>query len=600
MSEALFQGKLSPDYGKPSSNDQTDNRKHNEEYRIPTFDVDGVYLRSLMRMQTGYEMETLSPTAEEGTTDLLEVRSISPTHSFVAAMEQQLNNLLDFTRRHVAEVKTGLKPNAATTNEIHHFGEVLLSLQATLIRCLEDLRDLAEEYDNINGDSNAASDFLQSVDVLEKQNGLEDDIDKELSTLHSLLNDKSEKSELLLRGAIGGETRKETYGYHVIGPPILLVALWLVLLFTSLFPSGRDNFDLMIRFFRGQYLVVTYAYLLGLNMVGWAKARIGYVHEHVLPMGTVTPNHVFNTAGAITVVFGALLSLFLVLSAFIESVGLLVFFAFVKWLVLVVFLFNPLNVLNRGARFFFIKHTTQVVMSPLFPVLFSHAWYTDQLLSLVPVGLDLQYQICYFVVGSWLPGTSLGTCSSSSTAIRPLIAVFPAMWRILQSLRIFVETRRPRHIVNSFKYTTTVAVVLVSSAIELTQPSTLSIGQLLKLLLSGWVAVWGVVAAINILFSHMWDVVMDWEAVRLKSNKMPYIRRQRLYKTVLFYFFAIGSNLFFRMATALKTTLAILRHTGHGDTIFTLLVFAELARRFMWNFLRVELHWLKLQENFVF
>ena len=110
--------------------------------------------------------------------------------------------------------------------------------------------------------------------------------------------------------------------------------------------AGRDNFDLMIRFFRGQYLVVTYAYLLGLNMVGWAKARIDYVHEHLLPMGTVTPSHVFNTAGPLTVLFGALMFLFLVLSAFIESVGLLVFFAFVKWLLLAVFLFNPLDVLN--------------------------------------------------------------------------------------------------------------------------------------------------------------------------------------------------------------------------------------------------------------
>ena len=595
MTETSFLEKQSPGYDETSGNDQAD---HSEERRIPTFDVDTVFLRSLMRMQTGFEMKTLARTVEKEAKNLL--HSISLTGSFVAAMEQQLNNLLDFTRRHVAEVRTRLKLSVATKEELHHLGDVLLSLQSTLIRGLQDLRDLADVYDNLNGNSNGASDFLQSLDVLEKKNGVEDDIASELATLHSLLKDTSTKSELLRRGTVSDETRKQKHGYHVIGPPILLVAMWLVLLLTSLFASGRDNFDLMIRFFRGQYLVVTYAYLLGLNMVGWAKARIDYVHEHLLPMGTVTPSHVFNTAGALTVLFGALMFLFLVLSAFIESVGLLVFFAFVKWLLLAVFLFNPLDVLNRGARFFFVKHTSQVILSPLFPVLFSHAWYTDQLLSLVAVGLDLQYQICYFVVGSWFPGTPLGTCSSSATAIRPLIASLPAMWRILQSLRCFVETRSPRHIVNSVKYITTVAVVLVSAAIELTQPSTLSIGQLLNLLLSGWVAVWGVVAAINILYSHTWDVVMDWEVVRFNSNRVPHIRRQRLYKAMLFYYFAIGSNLFFRMATALKTTLAVLRHTGHGDTIFTLLVFAELARRFMWNFLRVELQWLQIQNNFVF
>eukprot|EP00731_Ephydatia_muelleri_P034179 Em0049g26a len=555
MTETSFLEKQSPGYDETSGNDQAD---HSDKRRIPTFDVDTVFLRSLMRMQTGFEMKTLARTVEKEAKNLL--HSISLTGSFVAAMEQQLNNLLDFTRRHVAEVRTRLKLSVATKEELHHLGDVLLSLQSTLIRGLQDLRDLADVYDNLNGNSNGASDFLQSLDVLEKKNGVEDDITSELATLHSLLKDTSTKSELLRRGTVSDETRKQKHGYHVIGPPILLVAMWLVLLLTSLFASGRDNCDLMIRFFRGQYLVVTYAYLLGLNMVGWAKARIDYVHEHLLPMGTVTPSHVFNTAGALTVLFGALMFLFLVLSAFIES----------------------------------------VILSPLFPVLFSHAWYTDQLLSLVAVGLDLQYQICYFIVGSWFPGTPLGTCSSSATAIRPLIASLPAMWRILQSLRCFVETRSPRHIVNSVKYITTVAVVLVSAAIELTQPSTLSIGQLLNLLLSGWVAVWGVVAAINILYSHTWDVVMDWEAVRFNSNRVPHIRRQRLYKAMLFYYFAIGSNLFFRMATALKTTLAVLRHTGHGDTIFTLLVFAELARRFMWNFLRVELQWLQIQNNFVF
>eukprot|EP00731_Ephydatia_muelleri_P011891 Em0006g785a len=454
MTETIFLEKQSPGYEETSGNDQAD---HSEERRIPTFEVDAVILRSLMRMQTGFEMKTLARTAEKGANNLL--HSISLNSSFVAALEEQLNNLLDFTRRHVAEVRTRLKLSVATKEELYHLGDVLLSLQSTLIRGLQDLRDLADVFDNLNGNSNAASDFLQSLDVLEKR-----------------------------------------IAWRTISP----------------------------------YLVVTYAYLLGLSMLGWAKARIDYVHEHLLPMGTVTPSHVFSTAGALTVLFGALMFLFLVLSAFIESVGLLVFFAFIKWLLLAVFLFNPLDVLNRGARFFFVKHTSQVILSPLFPVLFSHVWYTDQLLSLVAVGLDLQYQICYFIVGSWFPGTPLGTCSSSATAIRPLIASLPAMWRILQSLRCFVETRSPRHIVNSVKYITTVAVVLVSAAIELTQSSTLSIGQLLNPLLSGWVAVWGVVAAINILYSHTWDVVMDWEVVRFNSNRVPHIRRQRLYKAMLF------------------------------------------------------------------
>ena len=151
----------------------------------------------------------------------------------MAALEEQLNNLLDFTRRHVAEVRTRLKLGVVTKEELYHLGDVLLSLQSTLIRGLQDLMDLADVFDNLNGNSNAASDFLQSLDVLEKKNRVEDDITSELATLYSLLKDTSTKSKLLRRGTISGETRKQKHGYHVIGSPILLVAMWLVLLLTT-------------------------------------------------------------------------------------------------------------------------------------------------------------------------------------------------------------------------------------------------------------------------------------------------------------------------------------------------------------------------------
>eukprot|EP00731_Ephydatia_muelleri_P033262 Em0027g10a len=118
-------------------------------------------------MQTGFEMKTLARTAEKGANNLL--HSISLNSSFVAALEEQLNNLLDFTRRHVAEVRTRLKLGVVTKEELYHLGDVLLSLQSTLIRGLQDLRDLADVFDNLNGNSNAASDFLQSLDVLEKR-----------------------------------------------------------------------------------------------------------------------------------------------------------------------------------------------------------------------------------------------------------------------------------------------------------------------------------------------------------------------------------------------------------------------------------------------
>ena len=79
MTETIFLEKQSPGYEETSGNDQAD---HSEERRIPTFEVDAVILRSLMRMQTGFEMKTLARTAEKGANNLL--HSISLNSSFVA------------------------------------------------------------------------------------------------------------------------------------------------------------------------------------------------------------------------------------------------------------------------------------------------------------------------------------------------------------------------------------------------------------------------------------------------------------------------------------------------------------------------------------
>ena len=84
---------------------------------------------------------------------------------------------------------------------------------------------------------------------------VEDLIAAELANVFSVLSERQsdgpQKSVLLRSGTVSGETRKQRHGYHVLGPAILLAAMWLLLIFTSLFAAGQ-NLDLMIRFFRGQ------------------------------------------------------------------------------------------------------------------------------------------------------------------------------------------------------------------------------------------------------------------------------------------------------------------------------------------------------------
>jgi len=65
------------------------------------------------------------------------------------------------------------------------------------------------------------------------------------------------------------------------------------------------------------------------------------------------------------------------------------------------------------------------------------------------------------------------------------------------------------------------------------------------------------------------------------------LRPKTLFPYKSLYLIAIVFNLILRFAWTLELTLAIVRHLNSG-LIFTGLMVAEILRRFVWNFFRLE------------
>ena len=102
---------------------------------------------------------------------------------------------------------------------------------------------------------------------------------------------------------------------------------------------------------------------------------------------------------------------------------------------------------------------------------------------------------------------------------------------------------------------------------------------------------------INSGYSFYWDVTKDWDLTLLTparhSHEYPYGLRRHRYFTDRHYYIAIAVDLAIRFSWLSRYVPGFL---WLSDTEFGLfvLMFLEVARRWMWNFLRIETEWSKL------
>ena len=179
-------------------------------------------------------------------------------------------------------------------------------------------------------------------------------------------------------------------------------------------------------------------------------------------------------------------------------------------------------------------------------------------------------------------------CTKSSNGIRPLLFCLPALWRFLQCLRAFYDKRKFEHLINAGKYATTFLVVILA-AVYSTKVHTGDDGlNFSKLEPFGWAVVilLFLSALLNTGYCFLWDVLQDWRLCR--SGCL----HPQLYFSRKWYFIAIVLDFAIRFANALKLIFGVAYHIA-PEVVFTALVLAEVTRRFIWNFFRVEWEQIK-------
>lgn len=366
----------------------------------------------------------------------------------------------------------------------------------------------------------------------------------------------------------------------------LLLLAWTMVVYPS-WAYSDPSWTVLLRLLRGPLMVVTFVYLIGVNMAGWISVGIDYTAMFDFVHSSVpTPHYFFSVAGLFSYLYAALIGLYLFCRAL--SIGLpLQLVAGIMWASLLLFVANPLNSFLRKGRLAFLLMLGRICLSPLYHVHFGDFWFADQLCSTTAILLDLQYVACFSrsnVGGVGADPLPLKTCMSNGGGVRPLLSCLPALWRLLQCLRSFYDTGNGRHLWNAAKYCTTFPVVFFATAFSVKVPPGTSV-LALSFADGGWIVVCLILFSfVNAAYTFFWDVYFDWAMVDSTLS----LRSHRLYRHKWCYYFAMVLNFVLRFSWTIKLTV-ILLWWKDSDLLYTALTVAEIFRRFVWNFFRVEL-----------
>jgi len=228
------------------------------------------------------------------------------------------------------------------------------------------------------------------------------------------------------------------------------------------------------------------------------------------------------------------------------------------------------------SNFWLAKTMVRILSAPFItPVVFRDFYVADQLISISIVLYDLEYTFCFFLYDAW---TGTDACAAANPVLRPLIAVLPGLWRFLQCLRRYKDSREYAHLLNAAKYSCSFFVAICSAI------RGASIGQEQNELVF---VLWLFGIVVSTIYSSYWDIVRDWG---LGDRQHGFLRKKLLYKDPWVYYVAIVVNIFLRLMWTLTISPQSLGIVMDPLGFAAILAVLEIFRRGMWNLFRLQLN----------
>ncbi|XP_055689274.1 xenotropic and polytropic retrovirus receptor 1 [Lutzomyia longipalpis] len=375
----------------------------------------------------------------------------------------------------------------------------------------------------------------------------------------------------------------------------LFSGAFLVLLLTvvicAFFHAPKDNWRAAVRLYRGPFLIVEFLFLWGINVYGWRSSGVNHVLIFELdPRNHLSEQHIMELAA----VFGVIWTLSVLAFLYSDDLGVPAYaHPMILYSLMALFLLNPTRTFRHEARFWTIRVLGRILLAPFPYVTFADFWIADQLTSIIPAFLDLQYFFCFYSRNTnWSKATDVNSCVEEFYFIRPLVAMMPSWFRFAQCCRRYKTSREAfPHLVNASKYAASFFVVIFSS---LTFATTNTYSDSTN---NPWFYLWIVASIISSCYAYGWDIKMDWGLFDAKAGDNRFLREEIVYSSTWFYYFAIVEDLILRFGWTLSMSLI---EGGYieREIMITILSPLEVFRRFVWNYFRLENEHLNNCGNF--
>jgi hypothetical protein len=166
-----------------------------------------------------------------------------------------------------------------------------------------------------------------------------------------------------------------------------------------------------------------------------------------------------------------------------------------------------------------------------------------------------------------------GTCNSSQLRVTGFLTALPGIWRALQCLRRYADTRNKfPHLLNFGKYLATIMFYASLSIYRMDQKASTK-------------AVFITFATVNSVYTSFWDIYYDW-SLGDPHAKHRFLRKELGYKRVWWYYLAMFIDPILRF-NWIMYTISPLQLQHSAKTSFGVSV-SEILRRGMWSLFRVE------------
>ncbi|KAK6517013.1 hypothetical protein TWF506_006891 [Arthrobotrys conoides] len=238
-------------------------------------------------------------------------------------------------------------------------------------------------------------------------------------------------------------------------------------------------------------------------------------------------------------------------------------------LVLIV-LFNPFKFGYFHTRKWLLYTLYRLFWAGYYPVEFRDFWSGDIFCSLTYTMGNIPLFFCLWSVNWDTPGQ----CNSSNSRLLGFFTALPSIWRLLQCFRRYHDTRNAfPHLANAAKYGCGILYYMTLSMWRIDKGN-----ESIK-------AAFIIFAGVNAFYTSTWDLLMDWSLLNWYApNRL--LRTELAFRRPIAYYLAMIVDPIIRFSWIFYVIFA--DQVQHSALLSFMISLAEVGRRFIWCFFRME------------